>query len=76
VSKVHGPAAALRAIEPLEHDGALIDYYLLHAVKARLLADVGDSAGAADAYRAALARTCTGPERRFLLHRLAAATGR
>ena len=75
VSKVHGPAAALRAIEPLEQDSAMADYYLLHAVKARLLADVGDSAGAANAYRAALARPCTEPERRFLLHRLATAGG-
>lgn len=75
VSKVDGPAAALRAIEPLEQDAALRDYYLLHAVKARLLADIGDSAGAANAYRAALSRTCTEPERRFLLHRLAATTG-
>ena len=54
---------------------ALRDYYLLHVVKARLLADVGDSAGAVNAYRAALARTCTEPERRFLLRRLAATTG-
>jgi RNA polymerase sigma-70 factor (ECF subfamily) len=75
VSKVDGPAAALLAIEPLEQDAALIDYYLLYAVKARLLADVGDSVGAANAYRAALARTCTEPERRFLLHRLAATGG-
>jgi RNA polymerase sigma-70 factor (ECF subfamily) len=71
VSKVHGPAAALQAIVPLEQDASLRDYYLLHAVKARLLADVGDSAAAAESYRTALARTCTEPERRFLLHRLA-----
>ena len=70
VARVHGPAAALREIAPLESDKALTDYYLLHAVKGRLLADSGDFEGARAAYRAALDRRCTEPERRLLLRRM------
>ena len=47
-------------------------YYLLPSVKARLLADIGDHAGAAASYREALSQPCTEPERRFLIRRLRA----
>lgn len=70
VSRVHGPAAALRVVEGIAEDPALSRYYLLPAVKGRLLEDLGDRAGAAVCYRAALARPCSDPERRFLLRRL------
>jgi RNA polymerase sigma-70 factor, ECF subfamily len=76
VARVHGPAAALKAIAPLERDKAFADYYLLHAVKGRLLADHGNAEAALDAYRAALDRRCTEPERRFLKRRIEEITAR
>jgi RNA polymerase sigma-70 factor (ECF subfamily) len=66
LSRVAGAAAALDAIAPLEHEPALAQYFLLHCVKARLLSQLGDARGAAAAYRAALERPCSDPERRFL----------
>lgn len=70
LSRVHGAATALAAIAPLESAPALAEYYLLPSVKARLLADIGDHAGAAASYRQALSQPCTEPERRFLIRRL------
>jgi RNA polymerase sigma-70 factor (ECF subfamily) len=70
LSKVNGPAAALAAIAPLEREPALNGYYLLPSVKARFLAEIGDLDGAALAYRTALERPCTEPERRFIERRL------
>jgi RNA polymerase sigma-70 factor (ECF subfamily) len=72
LSRVHGPAAALEVIAPLENAPALAGYYLLPSVKARLLADIGDHSSAAASYRDALSRSCTEPERRFLIRRLCA----
>jgi RNA polymerase sigma-70 factor (ECF subfamily) len=69
ISRVHGSAAALAAIAPLERP--LADYFLLHCVKARFLADLGDSSAAVDAYRAALERPCSEPERRFVHRKIA-----
>jgi RNA polymerase sigma-70 factor (ECF subfamily) len=71
LSKVSGPAAAVEAIAGLENDPALANYYLLPAVKGRLLAEIGDRGGAASAFRAALERPCSEPERRWLVRRLA-----
>lgn len=70
LSKVQEAEAALAAIAPLDGELALGGYYLLPAVKARLLTEAGDRNGAAAAYRQALARPCTEPERRFLTRRL------
>jgi len=67
LSKVSGPVDALAAIAPLDAEPALAGYYLLPAVKGRLLMEAGDPAGAAAAYRAALERPCAEPERRFLI---------
>jgi RNA polymerase sigma-70 factor (ECF subfamily) len=72
VAKVHGPQTALCQLHSLEQEHALDDYYLFHAVKGRLLADVGDTAAAARSYSAALACRCAEPERRFLQRRFAA----
>lgn len=72
VAKVHGPARALHELAGIEDEAALAHYSLLPAVKARLLAELGDRDGAAAAYRRALAQPCTEPERRLLLRRLAA----
>ena len=70
LARVEGAATALAAIEGLEHDAALADYYLLPSVKGTLLMELGDRAGAAAAFREALRRPCSDPERRFLVRRL------
>jgi RNA polymerase sigma factor (sigma-70 family) len=70
LARVEGPLEALAAIEPLEHEPSLANYYLLPALKARLLSELGDHPAAADCYRQALERPCSEPERRFLLRRL------
>jgi RNA polymerase sigma-70 factor (ECF subfamily) len=64
-----GPAVGLALIDPLRKD--LADYHLWHAARADLLRRLGDRAGAAKAYREALARVGSDPERRFLERRLA-----
>ena len=71
LSKVAGPEQALAALAPLDREPALASYYLLPSVRARLLAETGDREGAAAAYREALNRPCTEPERRFLKRRVA-----
>jgi RNA polymerase sigma-70 factor (ECF subfamily) len=70
LSKVRGPLPALGDIARLEREPVLSDYYLLPAVKARLLTELGDHIGAAQCYRSALERPCNEPERRFLMRRL------
>jgi RNA polymerase sigma-70 factor (ECF subfamily) len=72
VGKVHGPEAALAAVKPLESDAKLKDYYLLAAVRAHLLLELGRRDEAAACYRTALQQRCSAPERRFLERKLAA----
>ncbi len=76
VAKVQGAAEGLAAIEPLENDPKLRDYYLRLAVRGHLLLELGRSAEAADCFRAALNLRCSEPERRFLRRKLAEAEGR
>jgi RNA polymerase sigma-70 factor (ECF subfamily) len=70
IAKVHGPAAALAALAPLERDRHLRGYHLLRAVRGQLLLDLGRPSQAADAFRAALECECSEPERRFLERKL------
>lgn len=70
VSKVHGPAEALAAIEPLDHSPDLRNYHLLLAVRGQFLMELGRHTEAADCYRAALQLRCSEPERRFLQKKL------
>lgn len=70
LSMTEGEAAGLAALDALEGHPALARYHLLPAARASLLARLGDTAGAAEAYRRALALPCSGPERRFLARRL------
>ncbi len=70
VAKVHGPAAGLAAIAPLERDRTLRRYHHLLAVRGELLMEIGRAPEAADAFRAALTCQCSEPERRFLAARL------
>jgi RNA polymerase sigma-70 factor, ECF subfamily len=71
VAEVAGPQAALGELAGLP----LEDYYLFHAVRADLLRRAGETAPAAEAYRAALARCGNATEREFLRRRLESVTG-
>ena len=64
-----GPAEGLALMDPLRKD--LADYHLWHAARADLLRRLGDRKEAARAYREALARVGSDPERRYLERRLA-----
>jgi RNA polymerase sigma-70 factor (ECF subfamily) len=75
VAKVHGPAEGLAAIEGLERDPKLNDYYLFLAVRGHLLLELGRRSEAARHFRDALERPCTEPERRFLRRKLAECEG-
>jgi len=75
VARVQGPAEALEALAPVERDPRLRHYHLLLAVRAQLLQDLGRTTEAADALRAALACSCSEPERRLLQRRLEACAG-
>ena len=70
VAKVRGPQAGLADLAPLAAEPTLRRYYLLPAVRADLLVRTGRQAAARRAYREALARPCSQPERRFLEQRL------
>ncbi len=72
LAEVDGPEAALAAIEDLDLDG----YHLYHAIRADLLGRIGDDAGAAAAYDAALALTGNEAERASLRRRRRSACGR
>jgi RNA polymerase sigma-70 factor (ECF subfamily) len=67
VGEVHGPAAALAAVDEL----ALDDYHLFHATRADLLRRLGRPTEAAAAYDAAIALTANQAERTFLTTRRA-----
>jgi RNA polymerase sigma-70 factor (ECF subfamily) len=73
IAKVHGAAAALAAIAPLERDRTLRRYHHLLAVRGQLLLELDRRTEAAEAFRAALDCPCSDPERRFLTARLRAA---
>jgi RNA polymerase sigma-70 factor (ECF subfamily) len=69
IAMARGPAAGLALLDELA--GALTDYHLWHAARADLLRRLGRHGDAQAAYRAALARVGSAPERRFLERRLA-----
>jgi len=63
---VHGPAAGLALLEPLDADPRLAGHHRLHAVRAHLLEKAGDRDAAIAAYRAAAEQTSSRPERDYL----------
>jgi RNA polymerase sigma-70 factor (ECF subfamily) len=71
VAMAEGPEAGLALVASLERGGALDGYYLLAATRADLLRRLGRRTEAAQAYRSALQRVGTDPERRYLERRLA-----
>jgi predicted RNA polymerase sigma factor len=75
---VHGPAAGLKLLEPLDADPRLRDHHRLFAVRAHLKERAGDHQAAIAQYRAAAAKTSSTPEKNYLLMkaaRLEASTG-
>ncbi|MET0399079.1 MAG: DUF6596 domain-containing protein [Longimicrobiaceae bacterium] len=75
---VHGPAAGLELLAPLDADARLAGHYRLDAVRGHLHEKAGDPVRAIAHYRAAAERTASAPERDYLLvkaARLAARSG-
>ena len=66
VAEVHGPAAALTAVDDLD----LGSYYLFHAIRADLLTQLNRPAEARTSYAAALELTTNQAEQNFLQSRL------
>jgi predicted RNA polymerase sigma factor len=66
---VHGPAAGLAQLEPL--DSRLAGHHRLDAVRGHLREMLGESGAAAEHYRRAAARTPSEPERQYLLTKAA-----
>ena len=71
VAHVHGPTAALALIGTLDEDARLLHNHRLEAVRAHLLEQAGDRAGARDAYKRAARATASRPEQRYLTLRAA-----
>lgn len=70
VSRAAGPEAALAILASIETVAAMQRYHHFHAVRGRLLADVGDRAGARIAYSRALTLVSNHRERAYLQRRL------
>jgi RNA polymerase sigma-70 factor, ECF subfamily len=66
VIKVQGAGAALAALALVADHPAVRGYYLLPAVRGRVLMELGQFAEAEAAFSTALACDCTEPEKRFL----------
>lgn len=64
--KVRGGDEALAELAAIEQEPSMREYYLLPAVRGRLLNAKGDHDGARRSFADALARPCTEPERRLL----------
>lgn len=71
-ARVNGSARALEQLETLAAEPALSNYYLLPAVRAHLLENLGDIPAARRAYTEAKAKATLEPERAFLDQKLAA----
>jgi RNA polymerase sigma-70 factor (ECF subfamily) len=71
VGRVHGPAAGLAALEPLEEQRFFHDYYLAHAIRGNLLMQLNRFPEAEAAFTRALECTCSEPEKQFVRARLA-----
>ncbi|MBX7186651.1 MAG: RNA polymerase sigma factor [Vicinamibacteria bacterium] len=68
---VSGPAAGLALLDELAAGGRLAGHHRLDAVRAHLLEESGEAAGAVLHYRLAASRTTNLPERDYLLTRAA-----
>ena len=68
---VHGAAAGLALLEPLDSDPRIAGHYRLDAVRGHLYDRAGDRAKAIEHYRSASERTASIPERDYLLMKAA-----
>jgi RNA polymerase sigma factor (sigma-70 family) len=68
---VHGPAAGLERLTPLDDDPRMKGHHRLDAVRAHLLEMAGDRQAAIDHYRTAAERTTNIPERNYLIAKAA-----
>jgi RNA polymerase sigma factor (sigma-70 family) len=66
LSMVDGPDVALRALDAVAGDPQLARHHRLHAVRAHLLDQLGDAAGARGEYELAARLTLSIPERDYL----------
>lgn len=66
VAHVHGPRAALEAIDDPRERERLDGYYLLHAVRGELQLRAGEHRAAAESFRRALELARVGPEQTYL----------
>ena len=66
VAEVDGPDVALALVDTVAGDPRIAGHHRLHAVRAHLLEETGDRAGARAEYRAAARVTTSAPERRHL----------
>jgi predicted RNA polymerase sigma factor len=71
IAATQGPRAGLDLLAPLAEDPRVSGHHRLHAVRAHLLEDAGDRAGALAAYREAARTTASLTERRYLETRAA-----
>jgi predicted RNA polymerase sigma factor len=72
---VHGPAAGLERLTPLDDDPRMKGHHRLDAVRAHLLEMAGDRQAAIDHYRTAAERTTNIPERNYLIAKAARLSG-
>jgi RNA polymerase sigma factor (sigma-70 family) len=68
---VHGPAAGLELLKPLDADPRLANHHRLAAVRGHLYERAGDDQKAIEHYRAAATRTSSIPERNYLMMKAA-----
>jgi predicted RNA polymerase sigma factor len=68
---VHGPAAGLGLLAPLDADPRMADHHRLAAVRAHLHERAGETEAAIAGYHAAAARTSSIPERNYLMMKAA-----
>jgi RNA polymerase sigma factor (sigma-70 family) len=68
---VHGPAAGLKLLEPLDADARIAEHHRLPAVRGHLHEKAGSFAAAIEHYRLAASRTSSTPERNYLLMKAA-----
>lgn len=68
---VHGPAAGLALLEPLDADARISEHHRLPAVRGHLHERAGNFRAAVEHYRLAASRTASTPERNYLLMKAA-----
>jgi predicted RNA polymerase sigma factor len=72
LAEVEGPQAGLALLSALDGDERMAGHHRLMSVRAHLLEQAGDKAGAYDHYRSAAKATASITERRYLESRAAA----